>query len=107
MVCEGGQGVLKRSTICQNPTRKTVFRGASCGILLAEIWHDPTVADLIFTMVHIAASSGIAELLTDCSMNNAITILELFAQLLSVGELGKHLKSCLNVYGRDFQLSSS
>ena len=107
VVCGGGQGVLKRSTFCQYPTCKTVFRRASCEILLIEIWHDPTVADLLFTTVHTAETSGIAELLTDCPMNNAIKVLGLLAQLPSVGELGKHLKSCLNVYARGVQLSSS
>jgi hypothetical protein len=107
VVCGGDHGFLKRSTFCQNPTCKIVFWGASCEILLAEIWHDPTVADLLFTMVHTAAASGMAELLTSCPVNNATTVLKLLAQLPSVGELGKHLKSCLNVYGRDFHLSSS
>lgn len=107
VVCGGGQVVLRRSTFCQNPTCKTVFWGVSCEILLQEIWHDPTVVDLLLTMAHATALSGKMDLLPGCPTTNPTTVINMLARLPTIVELQRHLTSDISIYKVDFDSSRS
>lgn len=107
IVCGIGSAQLQRSTICQKVQCCTIFSYANCEILLADIWQNPTVADLLITMVNAAAMSGNVDLLTNCILDDATQVLNLLCRVPTVEALKKHLSSCINVYGASFQLDKA
>ena len=107
IVCGNGKAHLRRSTICQKPNCRSTFSVVSCEIVLADIWQNPTVADLLLTIVDAAAVSGNMDLLTNCPVNDATQVLNLLGRLPTVDRLKKHLSSCINVYGESFRLNKA
>ena len=108
IVCGCGTAYLRRSTTCQKDSCRTTFSGADCGIVLADIiWQDPTLADLLLTMVSVAAVSGRMDLLPNCPVNDATLVASLLCQLPPVDALKEHLSSCINVYGNSFRLNKA
>ncbi|KAK0514168.1 hypothetical protein JMJ35_003890 [Cladonia borealis] len=108
IVCGCGVAYLRRSTTCQKDSCRTTFSGADCGIVLADIiWQDPTLADLLLTLVSAAAVSGRMDLLPYCPVNDATLVASLLCQLPTVDALKKHLSSCINVYGNSFRLNKA
>ena len=108
LVCGCGTAYLRRSTTCQKYSCRTMFSGADCGIVLADIiWQDPTLADLLLTIVSVAAVSGRMDLLPNCPINHASMVASLLCQLPTVDALKKHLSSCMNVYGDSFRLNKA
>ena len=104
VVCGSGKVHLRRSTTCQKPNCRSTFSVADCEIVLADIWQNPIVADLLLTIVDAAAVSGKMELLPNCPVNDATQILRLLGQLPTVNALKQHLSSHINVYGASFPL---
>ena len=104
VVCGSGKAQLRRSTTCQKPSCRGTFSVADCEIILADIWQNPTVADLLLTIVDAAAVSGKMDLLPNCPVNDARQVLSLLGQLPTVDALKKHLSSCINDYGASFRL---
>lgn len=107
MACGTGRARLRRSTICTAATCREVFSRAHIRIQLADIWHDPPVVDLLLTAIHAVASSGKLDLLVDCPVKDAPTVLETLDRLPKVVALKEHLTSCLNIHGKSFCLSNS
>lgn len=107
IVCGSGKAQLRRSTICQKPNCRSIFSFVDYEVVLADIWQNPTVADLLLTIVDAAAVSGRMDLLTKCPINNATTVLNLLNRLPRVAALKIHLSSCINVYGYSFQLNKA
>ena len=107
IVCGIGSAQLQRSTICQKVQCCNIFSYANCEILLADIWQNPTVADLLITMVNAAAMSGNVDLLTNCILDDATQVLNLLCRVPTVGALKKHLSSCINVHGDSFKLDKA
>lgn len=107
VVCGSGKAQLQRSITCQKPNCRSTFSVADCEIILADIWQNPSVADLLLTMVNAAAVSGKMDLLPNCPVNDATQVLNLLRQLPTVDALKKHLSSCINVYGASFRLSKA
>ena len=104
IICGSGSAHLQRSTICQKAYCRTIFSFADCEILLADIWHNATVADLLLTIVDAAAVSGKMDLLPNCPVNDARQVLSLLGQLPIVEALKNHLTHCINIYGSSFRL---
>ena len=104
IICGIGKAHLRRSTICQKPGCRILFSFADCEIVLADIWQNPAVADLLLTIVDAAAKSGKMDLLTNCPIDDATEVLNLMGRLPTVDRLKKHLSSCINVYGDSFRL---
>ena len=104
IVCGSGKAQLRRSTTCQKPGCPSLFSFADCEIVLADIWQNPAVADLLLTIVDAAAKSGEMDLLTNCPIHDATQVLNLMGRLPTVDRLKKHLSSCINVYGDSFRL---
>ena len=108
IVCGCGTTYLRRSTTCQKDSCRTTFSGTNYGIVLADIiWQDPTLADLLLTMVSVAAVSGRMDLLPNCPVNRATLVASLLCQLPTVDALKKHLSSCMNAYGNSFRLNKA
>ena len=107
IVCGIGSAQLQRSTICQKVQCYDIFSYANCEILLADIWQNPTVADLLITMVNAAAMSGNMDLLTNCILDDATQVLNLLSRVPTVDALKNHLSSCINVYENSFKLDKA
>ncbi len=104
IVCGIGKAHLRRSTFCQKRGCRSIFSFADCEIVLADIWQNPTVADLLLTAIDAAAVSGKMDLLTKCPVISATLLLDLLSGLPTVDRLKKHLSSCINVDGDSFRL---
>ena len=107
VVCGSGKAQLRRSITCQKPNCQSTFSVADCEIILADIWQNPSVADLLLTMVNAAAVSGKMDLLPNCPVNDATQVLNLLRQLPTVDAIKKHLSSCINIYGASFRLGNA
>lgn len=107
IICGSGKAHLRRSTTCQKDNCRSAFSIADCEIVLADIWQNPTVADLLLTIADAAAESGRMDLLTNCPLNDATQVLNLLGQLPTVDALKKHLSSCINVFGDSFRLNKT
>ena len=107
VVCGRGMAHLRRSTTCREPSCRSTFSVTDCEIVLADIWQNPTVADLLLTIADAAAVSGKMDLLPNCPVNDATQVLNLLGQLPTVDALKQHLSSCINVYGDSFRLDKA
>ena len=102
-----GQRRLRRATTCPSPSCQSTFLEAHIEIQLAEIWQDPSVMDLLLTMIYAAALTGKMDLLANCPTSNAPVVVGMLDNLPPIPTLAKHLKSCLNVSGKNFRLAQA
>ena len=107
MVCGRGQCQLRRATICPSPSCRTTFSQAHIEIQLAELWQDPSVMDLLLSMIHATTLTSKPDLLTLCSASDASGILGMLNSLPTIATLAQDLKMTLNVYGNEHCLSQT
>ena len=107
IACGLGQYRLRRATTCSLYSCQSILSQAHIQIQLAEIWQDPPVMDLLLTMIHAVASTGKLDLLVNCPASDATAVIKMLNYLPAISTLAKHLKSCLNVSGSDFNLAKA
>ena len=98
---------LRRAATCSSPSCQSIFSQAQTEIILAEIWQDPPIMDLLLTIVHAAASTGQLNLLPKCPNSDLSGILRLLDQLPGISEFSEHLHHCVENLGADFSLENS
>ena len=107
VVCGLGQRRLRRATICQSPSCQSIFSQAHIEIQMTEFWQDPTVMDLLLSMIYATASTGKLDLLANCPASDAPTLVGMLDGLPAIPTLAKHFKSCLNVHGSNFSFAQA
>lgn len=110
-VCGLGQRRLRRATICSSPSCHGTFLKASTEIQLSEVWQDPSVIDLLLSMIHATAATEKLNLLIDChcpvkNTPDAIAsmVTTMFDGLPTIPILAIYLKDCLDKHGDRFRL---
>ncbi len=107
IVCGSGNAHLRRSTTCQKANCQATFSVADCEIVLADIWQDPTVVDLLLTMMNATVVSGKMGLLIDSPVNDTTQVLNLLGKLPTVDALKKRLCFYIKIYGDSFRLNKA
>ena len=107
IVCGAGQLRRRRATTYLSLTCQNTFSQIYLRVLLAEIWQDSPVVDLLLSTVHAAASTSRLELLPNCPSSNLPAIKELINQLPAISTLTSYLHFLLSIHNDTFQLEKA
>ena len=96
VVCGLDHGVpILRSSICESPNCAEIYLRASYRILLADVWHDAPVMNLLLTAVYASASASDADLLNNLPTSDRASALQMLSDLPGVSSIQKSLETFL------------
>lgn len=72
---------MRRPTVCPDPQCLKTYKKSHLDVRIADVRHDPAVADLLLTMIHASATFANTSLLPDCPVSD-MTILRKIINVL-------------------------